>query len=149
MLQLNIFKATGVLNMLSTHSLNFVYCRISNNVFCVHILHILHSSVLEMVSLKHCHISDMTRTLLAAAHAPLTLWVEAALTFIHLSNVLPTPTLQWSTPYTLLFGLSPTYSHLHTFGCMCFPYLGHYIQNKLMSRSVECAFLGYSPSHKG
>ena len=67
---------------------------------------------------KHRHITDMTRTLLATAHVPLTLWVEVALTSIHLINLLPTPTLGWTTPYTLLFGRPPVYSHLRTFGCM-------------------------------
>lgn len=53
---------------------------------------------------KHRYIADMTRTLLAAAHAPLTLCVEAALTSIHLINLLHTSTLNWFTPHTLLFG---------------------------------------------
>ncbi|KAB2625402.1 hypothetical protein D8674_017062 [Pyrus ussuriensis x Pyrus communis] len=66
---------------------------------------------------KHRHIADMTRTLLAAASAPLTLWVEAALTSVHLINLFPTSTLQWSTPYTLLLGRPPIYSHLRTFRC--------------------------------
>ena len=91
----------------------------------------------------------MTHTLLAAAHVPLTLWVEAALTSVHLINLLPTPTLGWTTPYTLLFGRPLVYSHLRTFGCICFPYLGNYVHNKLMPRSVECVFVGYSASHKG
>lgn len=98
---------------------------------------------------KHRHIANMTRTLLAAASAPLTLWVEAALTSVHLINLLPISTLQWSTPYTFLFGRPPIYSHLRTFGYMCFPYLGPYVHDKLMPRSIKCVFVGYSATHKG
>lgn len=98
---------------------------------------------------KHRHIADMTRTLLATSHAPLNLWVEAALTSVYLINILPTPILNWFTPFSLLYNHPPSYSHLRTFGCACFPHLGPYVTNKLMSRSLECVFLGYSLQHKG
>lgn len=98
---------------------------------------------------KHHLIADMTRTLLTPTKASLMLWVEAVLTSVHLINLLPTLTLSWSTPHTLLFGRSPSYTHLHTFGCLCFPYLGNYVKNKLTPRFIECAFVGYSSSHKG
>ena len=98
---------------------------------------------------KHRHIADMTRTLLSTSHAPLDLWVEAALTSVYLINLLPTPTLGWSSPYYMLFRKHPTYSHLRTFGCACFPHLGSYVSNKLQPRSTECVLLGYSSNHKG
>lgn len=98
---------------------------------------------------KHRHIADMTRTLLATSHAPLNLWVEAALTSVFLINLLPTPLLQWSSPFYVLHNRLPDYSSLRTFGCACYPHLGPYVTNKLMPRSVECVFLGYSLQHKG
>ncbi|KAF5199311.1 Retrovirus-related pol polyprotein from transposon tnt 1-94 [Thalictrum thalictroides] len=98
---------------------------------------------------KHCHIADMARTLLATSNAPLNLWVEAVSTAVYLINRLPTPVLQWASPYFRLFGQSPSYVDLRTFGCACYPHLGDYVTNKLLPRSVECVFLGYSPHHKG
>ncbi|CAL2265123.1 unnamed protein product [Prunus armeniaca] len=98
---------------------------------------------------KHRHIATMTRILLNTSHMPLNLWVEAALTSVHLINLLPTPILNWSTPYSILFSKPPTYSHLRVFGCSCFPFLGPYVNHKLLSRSLECVFIGYSLHHKG
>lgn len=90
----------------------------------------------------------MTRNLLATANLQLNLWVEAALTFIYLINILPTPLLKWQSPFSIIFQCSPSYSHLQTFGCSCFPHLRAYVSNKLISRSLECVFLGYSLQHK-
>ncbi|CAL9021646.1 unnamed protein product, partial [Prunus brigantina] len=98
---------------------------------------------------KHRHIATMIRTLLTTSQTPHNLWVEAALIAVHLINLLPTPNLQWDTPYNRLFQHPPSYSHLRVFGCSCFPYLGPYTENKLTNRTLECVFLGYSSHHKG
>lgn len=42
-----------------------------------------------------------------------------------------------------MFGESPDYSHLHVFGCLCFPNLSATAKNKLSPRSTPCLFLGY------
>ncbi|KAI5342591.1 hypothetical protein L3X38_010466 [Prunus dulcis] len=73
----------------------------------------------------------MIHTLLTTSHTPHNLWVEVALTTVHLINLLPTPNLQWDTPYNRLFQHPPSYSHLQVFCCSCFPYLGPYTENKL------------------
>ena len=91
----------------------------------------------------------MIRTLLTTSHTPYNLWVEVALTVVHLINLLPTPNLQWDTPYNRLFQHPPSYSHLRVFGCSCFPYLGPDTENKLTNCTLECVFLGYSSHHKG
>ncbi|CAL2261018.1 unnamed protein product [Prunus armeniaca] len=46
-----------------------------------------------LVERKHRHIATMIRTLLTTSHTPHNLWVEAALTAVHLINLLPTPNL--------------------------------------------------------
>ena len=38
---------------------------------------------------------------------------------------------------------------LHTFRCLCFPYLRDYAPKKLSHKSSSCVFLGYNPLHKG
>ncbi|KAL6349688.1 hypothetical protein AAG906_041095 [Vitis piasezkii] len=48
-----------------------------------------------------------------------------------------------------LFGHSPLYSDLHTFGCVCFVHLPTHERHKLTAQFVKCAFLGYAIPHKG
>ena len=52
-------------------------------------------------------------------------------------------------PYEKLFGKTPDYSALRTFGCACFPTLRDYASHKFDPRSLKCVFLGYSDKHKG
>ena len=49
-------------------------------------------------------------------------------------------------PYELLHHTTPNHIHLHSFGCLCFPWLKPYIHDKLEPRSTPCIFLGYSNS---
>jgi transposase InsO family protein len=98
---------------------------------------------------KHRHIMDMGLTLLAQSHLPHSFWVDAFLTSIFIINRLPTPILDHDTPFTKLFGSSPDYTFLRTFGCACFPLLRPYTSHKLMFRSKWCIFPRYSSLHNG
>ncbi|PKU66893.1 Retrovirus-related Pol polyprotein from transposon TNT 1-94 [Dendrobium catenatum] len=98
---------------------------------------------------KHRHLIETTRTLLHAAHLPLKFWLEALHTANYLINQLPSKTLHFDTPYHLLHRQQPSYTHLKTFGCLCYPWLKPSTPNKLHPRSTACIFVGYSPSHKG
>ena len=59
---------------------------------------------------------------------------------------MPTPTLNMSSPYELIFRQSPNFSKLKVFGCLCYPWLGPYASHKLDLKSQPCVFLGYSLS---
>ncbi|TXG51741.1 hypothetical protein EZV62_024265 [Acer yangbiense] len=76
-------------------------------------------------------------------------WVEALSTTVYLINRLPSPTLHFDSPYSRLFGVPPDYNCLHVFGCVCFVHLPPIERDKLTAQAVQCAFLGYSNSHKG
>ena len=102
-----------------------------------------------VVKRKHRHIVELGMTLLMQASLPIKFWDFAFQTFVYLINMLPTSSLQFQVPYTVLFHKSPDYAFLRNFGCSCYPFLRPYNKHKLEFRSHECIFLGYSPSHKG
>ena len=91
----------------------------------------------------------MVRTLLLNSSVPPRFWCEALSTAVHLINRLPSPMLNHVSPLFKLFGHSPLYSDLHTFGCVCFVHLPTHERHKLTTQSIKCAFLGYAIPHKG
>lgn len=87
--------------------------------------------------------------MLAQSHLPPKYWVEACLTAIFLINRMPTPIIQYSTPFTKLFKAKPDYYTLRVFACACYPLLCLDTKHKLEFKSKQCIFLGYSSNHKG
>jgi histone deacetylase 1/2 len=96
---------------------------------------------------RHRHIVETGRTILHHANLPPKFWSYAFTTAAYLINRMPTPNLTKNSPYQVLFNHSPNYNHLHSFGCLCFPWLRPYTKHKLQNRSKPCIFLGYSKSH--
>jgi len=94
-------------------------------------------------------LNNVVRCLLFQASLPSFYWVEALQTVTYLLNILPTKTLRSSMPHAALFGVAPSYDHLHVFGCKCYPNLSATATHKLSPRSTLCVFLGYSAHHKG
>ena len=80
---------------------------------------------------------------------PLKFWDEAYLTVVHLINILPSRVIKNETPTERFFHTKPDYAPLRIFGCACWPDLRPYNNRKLMVRSKQCVFLGYSAQHKG
>ncbi|WVZ87097.1 hypothetical protein U9M48_033789 [Paspalum notatum var. saurae] len=76
-------------------------------------------------------------------------WAEALATATYLLNRRPCLATGTTTPYELLFGHPPDYTHLRVFGCLCYPNLTSTAPHKLAPRSIACVFLGYPSSHKG
>ena len=61
---------------------------------------------------RHCHIVETGLTLLSHASLPLTFWPHAFSTAVYLINRMPTPTLNLSTPFELIFKTKPNYAKL-------------------------------------
>uniref|UniRef100_A0A2N9I820 Integrase catalytic domain-containing protein n=1 Tax=Fagus sylvatica TaxID=28930 RepID=A0A2N9I820_FAGSY len=98
---------------------------------------------------KNRHLLDVVRTLLIESSVPPKFWVEALTTATFLINRLPSQALNLESPYFRLYHHHPTYTNLHTFGCVCFMHLPPPDRNKLSAQSIRCAFLGYSVTQKG
>ncbi|KAJ9563084.1 hypothetical protein OSB04_008244 [Centaurea solstitialis] len=94
-------------------------------------------------------INNTLRTSLIQASLPPKFWVEALLSSVHTFNLLPSTTIQYKTPFEVLFGFFPTYSHLRVFGCLCYPNTSPTSAHKLAPRSSACVYLGPSTDHRG
>jgi len=95
---------------------------------------------------RHRHIVETGLTLLSHASLPLTFWNHAFSTAVYLINRMPTPTLNLSSPFELIFKTAPNYSRLKSFGCLCYPWIRPYSSHKLEPKSKPCVFIGYSLS---
>jgi hypothetical protein len=94
-------------------------------------------------------INDIVCTLLFQAHMPTTFWVESLHTATYLLNRIPNKAISAPCPFFALFSVIPTYSHIRTFGCLCYPNTAATMPHKLSPRSVACVFLGYTSNHRG
>lgn len=98
---------------------------------------------------KHGHILETSWALLFESQVPTKFWCEAVHTTVYLINRLPTPVLRNISPFESLYGSPPSYTHLRTFGCLCFVHLPSLEKHKLSNQAAKCVFLGYSDDHKG
>jgi hypothetical protein len=94
-------------------------------------------------------INNIVRTILTHASLPPSFWHHALQMATYLLNILPSKTKNFHTPTFLLYHKHPSYTHLRTFGCLCYPLLPSTTINKLQNRSTPCVFLGYPSNHRG
>ena len=71
------------------------------------------------------------------------------LTAIYIINRLPTLILHHKTPYEILLGTKPDYTHLKVFGCLAFANNPIRTSDKFQPRGVSCVFLEYPQNQKG
>ena len=96
---------------------------------------------------RHRHIVETGLSLLHKASLPLSFWSHAFQAAVYLINRLPTPILNFKSPFESLFHMAPNYSKLREFGCLYYPWLCSYTRQKLESRLKRCTFVGYSDIH--
>jgi hypothetical protein len=76
-------------------------------------------------------INNMLCSLLFQASMPARYWVEALHTAMYLLNHLPCKAISAPCPYVALYGVAPSYEHLHVFGCACYPNLSAQAAHKM------------------
>ncbi|KAF7132885.1 hypothetical protein RHSIM_Rhsim09G0014100 [Rhododendron simsii] len=101
-----------------------------------------------VVERKHRHLLNVGRALRFQANLPLTFWGESVQTACYLINCLPTPLLPYQSPYQKLHKMQPTYTHLRTFGCLCYA-TNLKPKHKFDQRAHRCIFIGYPLGQKG
>lgn len=123
---------------------------------------LVHAGIQRQLSAPYAHQQNgkaerVIRTLEGRMYAMLdfarlsrSLWGEAVLTAGYLFNRSESCTLPpGKTPYEMLHGVQPDFSHLRVFGARCFARIPPELQEKLGPRSREAVFMGYPPGIKG
>jgi len=73
-----------------------------------------------VVERKNWHVLETTLALLDTSNVPKIFWVEAIQTSVYLINRHTITINKDDSPYSILFGKLPDYSHLKVFGCVVF-----------------------------
>src|SRR6266540_1228511 len=91
---------------------------------------------------------DMVRSMLSYSTLPISLWMEALKTAVHILNRVPSKSVP-KTPYELWTGRKPTLSYLHVWGCPAEAKVFNPSIGKLDPKTVSCHFIGYPDKSKG
>ena len=101
------------------------------------------------VERKHRHILNVSRSIMFQANLPIKFWGESVLTAAHLINQTPSSLLHGKSPYECLYGKSPSYDRIKTFGCLCYAHKSSRDKDKFKAKSRKCIFVGYPFGKKG
>jgi transposase InsO family protein len=91
---------------------------------------------------------DMVRSMLSYSTLPISLWMEALKTAVHIRNRVPSKSVH-KTPYEIWTGRKPTLNYLHVWGCLVEAKLFNPTIGKLKPKTVSCNFIGYPDKSKG
>ncbi|KAL0345869.1 UNVERIFIED_CONTAM: Retrovirus-related Pol polyprotein from transposon TNT 1-94 [Sesamum radiatum] len=80
---------------------------------------------------------------------PRQFWADSIVNATHIVNKLPSPKLQWKTPFEILYKRPPSYDNLSPSGCLCFASNFNPHKSKFDPRAYKCVFLGYAQCQKG
>jgi hypothetical protein len=91
---------------------------------------------------------NMVRSMMSYSNLPLSLWMEALKTAIHILNRVPSKSVP-KTPYELWAGRVPSLKHLHVWESPAETKVFNPNIGKLESKTLSCHFIGYPEKSKG
>lgn len=98
---------------------------------------------------KHKYLLETARTLLYQSKLPIKYWGECILTATYIINRLASQLLGKKCLYEILHNTKPSYSHLRSFGCLCFPTTLKSHKDKFKPRAIPHIFIGHPFNTKG
>ncbi|GKA03611.1 retrovirus-related pol polyprotein from transposon TNT 1-94, partial [Tanacetum coccineum] len=102
-----------------------------------------------VVERKHRHLLKTARSLRVHDNLPIKFWGECILAATFFINKMPMKKLQWKSPFEVLFGKPPDYSHLRVIGCLCYAAVTKPHKDKFDNRGLKCILIGYPSNQKG
>lgn len=97
---------------------------------------------------KHQHILNVARAQQFKSQVPLVYWSDCVNTIVYLINRTTSPRLSHKSPFEFLYHKVPNYTHLKTFGCLCYGSTLSSQRTKFSSCAIRSIFLGYPPGYK-
>jgi hypothetical protein len=91
---------------------------------------------------------DMVRSMLSYSTLPISLWMEALKTVVHILNRVPSKSIP-KTPYEMWTGKKPTLNYLYVWGCPAEAKLFNPSIEKLDPKTVSYHFIGYPDKSNG
>jgi hypothetical protein len=93
-------------------------------------------------------LTDMVRSMLSYSTLPISLWMDALKTTVHILNRVPRKSVP-KTPYEMWTGRKLILNYLHVWGCPGEAKLFNPCIGKLDPKIVSCHFIGYPDKSKG
>jgi hypothetical protein len=91
---------------------------------------------------------DMVRSMLSYSILPISLWIEALKTAVHILNRVPSKSVP-KTPYKIWTGRKLTLNYLHVWDCPTKARIFNPSIGKLDPKTVSCHFIDYPNKSKG
>lgn len=101
------------------------------------------------VESQHRRVIESVVMLLQHTYIPVRYWTYARRTVIYTKNSFLAKSLNFMTPYQMLYNRSPDSYFFKVFGYLCFPYMRPFNKNIPDPHSIPCFFLGYTAQHRG
>ena len=92
---------------------------------------------------------DRARTMLNNAGIPTRYWQYAMATAAHVTNRIPSNSINRSTPFEQWTEVKPDISHLRVFGCRAYSHIPDQKRSKFDPKADICIFIGYAMNQKG
>jgi hypothetical protein len=96
----------------------------------------------------NCTLMNMVRSMVSYSTLPISLWMEALKTVVHILNRVPSKSVP-KTPYEIWTDRKSTLNYLHVWGCPAEARIFNLSIGKLDPKTVSYHFIGYPDNSKG